>query len=548
MAESLPWVDEQAAKDAIAAVRKDSDPTDWLIISYAAPTGPQAQTLVLHSSGTGGVEALANALTDDMIAYCLVRETDSFDNSVTVKFVFIFWLGDHSNRMQKARTSTHMGYIKSFIGQYHVDQNATQKNEITPEVIKAKIMDFSGSGSRVLTDTGETSLTRQAATSQSKSAAPRGRLTAGGKGDQVTFVDEESVKQQMKEFRLGNDNDWLAYTYPEVTSNEVAFLATGSGGVAELIQHLREDNVVYALVRKIDKIDDSHTIKIAFVFWVGENVNRMLRARLGTHKGLVNAFFSPFHVDLNCTQHNEISDDIVLDLIRSASGSKVHVLDEARAAQMAAPKVTPSTSSVSTTPASSSTASTSSSGSQFTPSGVAAIGGRTTPSHAANRKSMNFGRSAPGSTSDTIELAFEDEEACRAILADVRSDATPTNWAILTYNAPSKSKTLKIHSSGSGGFEEFLAALQDDLVCYGLVRLTEVVDQSTTIKFVFVNWVGDNINRMQRALLATHKGFVSKLFSPFHVDHECNKKDEISETIIMGKIKKAAGTANYVLS
>lgn len=29
MADTLPWVDEQAAKDAIAAVRKDSDPTDW---------------------------------------------------------------------------------------------------------------------------------------------------------------------------------------------------------------------------------------------------------------------------------------------------------------------------------------------------------------------------------------------------------------------------------------------------------------------------------------------------------------------------------------
>jgi hypothetical protein len=29
MADTLPWVDEAAAKDAIAAVRKDSDPTDW---------------------------------------------------------------------------------------------------------------------------------------------------------------------------------------------------------------------------------------------------------------------------------------------------------------------------------------------------------------------------------------------------------------------------------------------------------------------------------------------------------------------------------------
>jgi len=87
-----------------------------MIISYASPTGTQAQTLKLHSSGTGGVAAMVDALTDDMIGYCLVRETDSVDNSITVKFVFVFWLGDHANRMQKARTSTHMGYIKSFIG------------------------------------------------------------------------------------------------------------------------------------------------------------------------------------------------------------------------------------------------------------------------------------------------------------------------------------------------------------------------------------------------------------------------------------------------
>jgi hypothetical protein len=543
MADTLPWVDEDAARAAIAAIRKDSDPTDWLIISYAAATGAQAQTLKLHASGTGGVAALAEALTDDMIGYCLARETDTFDNSVTVKFVFIFWLGDHANRMQKARTSTHMGYIKSFIGQFHVDQNATQKSEITPEVIKAKIMDFSGSGSRVLSETGEKNLTRQAASSTSSSSAPRGRITAGaGKSDQVSFADEEDTRRQLQEFRVGNGNDWIAYTYHDVGSNEVGFLGTGAGGVTELLTHLKDDNVVYALVRKIDKIDDSNTVKVAFVFWTGESTNRMLKARLGTHKGFVNSFFAPFHVDLNATQHNEVSDDIVFDLIRTASGSKVHVLDEARAAQISAPKPS-ATASASAAPSAAP-----SSGHTLTPSGTAAIGGRTTTSASANRRSMNFGKAAPGSTTDTIDLAFEDEEACRAALADVRADSSPTNWAILTYNAPSKSKTLKLHGSGSGGFEEFLSALQDDLVCYGLVRLTEVVDQSTTVKFVWVNWVGDNINRMQRALLATHKGFVSKLFSPFHVDHECNKKDEISEAIITAKIKKAAGTANFVLN
>ena len=379
-------------------------------------------------------------------------------------------------------------------------------------------------------------------------------MAGAGKSDQVSFADEEAVKKHMKEFRAGNGEDWMAFTYADVHSNEVSLMAAGTGGVAELSSHLKDDNVVYALVRKIDKIDESATVKIAFVFWTGENVNRMLKARLGTHKGVVNSFFSPFHVDLNCTQLSEISDDIVLDLICSASGSKVHVLDDARAANLSAPKPASThaghTASTSTASSSHATAASSSSSSHATvaPSGTAAIGGRTTTSAAANRRSMSYGKAAPGSTTDTIELNFEDEEAARAVLADVRSDASPTNWAILTYNAPSKSKTLKVLGSGSGGFDEFLAALQDDLVCYSLVRLTDVVDQSSTIKFVWVNWVGDNINRMQRALLATHKGFVSKLFSPYHVDHECNKKDEISEAIIMAKIKKAAGTANYVLN
>lgn len=404
-------------------------------------------------------------------------------------------------------------------------------------------MDFSGSGSRVLSETGETNLTKQAASSTSTSSAPRGRIVAGaGKSDQVSFAEEDACRKQMQEFRAGNGNDWLAFTYHDVTSNEVGFLGSGSGGVAELSSHLKDDNVVYALVRKIDKIDDSNTVKIAFIFWTGESVNRMLKARLGTHKGFVNSFFAPYHVDLNCTQHSEISDDIVLDLIRAASGSKIHVLDAEQAAQRTAPKSSSSSATTSAAP------STSSSSTTVAPSGVAAIGGRTTASNAANRRSTNFGKSAPGSTSETIELAFEDEDAARAALAEVRSDTSPTNWAILTYNAPSKSKTLKLHGTGSGGFDEFLGALQDDLVCYGLVRLTEVVDQSTTIKFVFVNWVGDNINRMQRALLATHKGFITKFFSPFHVDHECNRKDEISEAIIMAKIKKAAGTANFVLN
>lgn len=81
-----------------------------------SPTGPDSQKLKLYSQGKGGIDELSESLTEDMIGYCLARETDQVDSSVTVKFVFILWLGEKAPRMQKSRTSTHLGYIKNFIG------------------------------------------------------------------------------------------------------------------------------------------------------------------------------------------------------------------------------------------------------------------------------------------------------------------------------------------------------------------------------------------------------------------------------------------------
>ena len=69
-------------------------------------------------------------------------------------------------------------------------------------------------------------------------------------------------------------------------------LGKGNGGVDELVALLEDDMVGYGLVRKIEKFDESLTVKFAHVVFIGENINRMHRARLGTHKGAINALFA----------------------------------------------------------------------------------------------------------------------------------------------------------------------------------------------------------------------------------------------------------------
>jgi hypothetical protein len=45
--------------------------------------------------------------------------------------------------------------------------------------------------------------------------------------------------------------------------------------------------VGYGLVRLVERFDDSDTVKFVYIRWVGENIHRMLRARLGTHSGAI---------------------------------------------------------------------------------------------------------------------------------------------------------------------------------------------------------------------------------------------------------------------
>lgn len=142
-------------------------------------------------------------------------------------------------------------------------------------------------------------------------------------------------------------------------------------------------------------------------------------------------------------------------------------------------------------------------------------------------------------------ISFQDEDAVIDAIKSVRNDSTPIDWCLVTYTAP-KSSVLKFHASGSGGLEELRAHLKDDVIMYGLIRTTEQIDDTVAVKFCFIDWRGENINRMQRANLGVHSGSVTSLFRPYHADIQCADNSEINMDIIMKKIRFASGTAVHV--
>jgi len=53
--------------------------------------------------------------------------------------------------------------------------------------------------------------------------------------------------------------------------------------------------------------------------------------------------------------------------------------------------------------------------------------------------------------------------------------------------------------------EALSKSLNATSIAYGLVRLTEKIDESNTTKFVRITWVGESVPATRKALVTTHK-------------------------------------------
>lgn len=115
--------------------------------------------------------------------------------------------------------------------------------------------------------------------------------------------------------------------------------------------------------------------------------------------------------------------------------------------------------------------------------------------------------------SELINWASGEDEKSRAAIADVRKDSSSNDWVTITF-APN-GKDLKLGASGTGGIEALKQQFKDDQIHFALLRVKDKIDESVTTKFVWINWLGEKVGRMQKAKLSVQLGSIS--VTPSHL-------------------------------
>lgn len=264
------------------------------------------------SLGNGGIEELKNAgLTDNIVAYGLIRIVDVVDNIPTTRFVYLTWIGQKVSGITNARIGVNKTAVTGIIGHYSIEYLASTLEEISESEIVGRVQDASGSRVRVL-DTKKNQNNTTSKPSGIFSIVPKEQ---GG----LKVLDDDLAKDLIKKIRHKEDGlNWICLSY--ASREELSVSGSGSGGLDELRQHLKDNQVSYGFFSTESTIDSTEMRRFIYLRWVPENVSPLLKGKLTTHRGFCEDYFRPFHININATDLNEITNDIVNEKISHMTG------------------------------------------------------------------------------------------------------------------------------------------------------------------------------------------------------------------------------------
>jgi hypothetical protein len=311
-------------KSAIAQVHDDASGIEWTVIGFKAESKTELEII---SSGTGGLTEVAPGLPNADPAYALIRYKLQIDRSSTVKFAFVDWTPDRTHPLKKSFLSTQKGAIKKLFEPYHVDLLATDSSDLDESFILKKIGAASGTLSNVVETKSE---------DKSKQWKPSGSSTTPKRSGpsisninsavKINFVNEDEFKAGLASLRdATSDTTWFLSALNDKLALEV--VGSGTGTVEDLLANTRDGTANYGMVRVLDVIDKSTTLKFAFIIFMPDNVTPMKKGKINTISGNIKDLFTPVHVDFFISDREELTQAAVVDKVQTASGSKSHVMN-----------------------------------------------------------------------------------------------------------------------------------------------------------------------------------------------------------------------------
>ncbi|KAJ3185836.1 hypothetical protein HDU85_001205 [Gaertneriomyces sp. JEL0708] len=361
---------------------------------------------------------------------------------------------------------------------------------------------------------------------------------------QVRLLDEAALTGAIRDVR--NDStpaNWVLIGHGNngANPNELTLVATGDGGFAGLQAALIPDQVQYALLRVTHKVELSTTVKFVYIYNFAEKLSFVKKGHFGVVKGDATKYLMPFHVEIEIGTPSELTVEDIMQRIEAASGTLNNVRDAAYVEGKQERGYTARMNYRGAETKSDTPLARAGSQTSVTTSSSNLAGTQPSP------KPIRTGASKPSvgvvaTGSQGVKFSQDLVEATK----DLRDDKTSTRWIVGAYQGGDIAQPITLLGSGTGGADEMKNLFAPDSICYGLIRVTDMIDGHPTVKFAFINFIGNQVGVMKKAKISTHKGGVNELFSPYHVDFTISEKREIDDRIIADRVGAVSGSRSLV--
>ncbi|XP_049850498.1 uncharacterized protein LOC126322706 [Schistocerca gregaria] len=316
--ESVSIQDEKKVKSILDTIHNTKvedhhGKTDWILLGYS---GPDLKSLKLLGHGSGGLSELrSQPFPEDSVAYALLRVVDKIDDVMTTRFNYITWVGEKVNAVMNARIGVKKTAVTRVIGHYSVETLVSNKSELSDENILGRVQDASGSRSKVK---------EYKPPSKPQSTSPGGTdstvfsYVPKGQGDQLRVQDDQAARDVIKSVRHGTGGlNWAMLTYSSPSC--LVLSAKGTRGLSEVRSALRDNEPAYVFLSMDQTVDSTTMRRFIYIRWIPDGLPNLKKGKLTPHRGFVEDWLAPYHLNINAVNSEDISDKAVsekLDVLK----------------------------------------------------------------------------------------------------------------------------------------------------------------------------------------------------------------------------------------